>query len=93
MCDDGLPLGFTIIYDINGENGPNMLSNCDGITDASTDGGLGMVLSAEQINAGISPDKCITEKSQRAIKDQFLLQVRRNVVQPASPAAVWAASN
>jgi len=29
---DGLPAGFTVVYDINGEKAPNILSNCLGRT-------------------------------------------------------------
>ena len=92
--EDGLPLGFTILYDINGTKGPNMLSNCNKETDPEKDGSFTYPLSSAQINTGIDVDACIgANKSNRMIKDQFLLQVRRNVVQPASPAALWAATD
>jgi len=93
-CNDGLPLGFTVIYDINGEKGPNMLSNCDGVADATADNGVSVgTIDLRTMNDGFDTDVCTTNKAMRSIKDQFLLQVRRSTVTPVGRAATWTATN
>ena len=87
---DSLPLGFTIVYDTNGIKGPNVLSNCAGESlgkDESDDA---------QFTKAITEEYVITDcddKAKRVIKDQFTLQLRGNVVQPAGKAALWALNN
>lgn len=76
---DGLPKGFTVIYDINGEKAPNVYSNCKGNTAARA----GVATSDE---TDIS--KCT--KAKRVIKDQFSIQLRGTFAQPWGAAARWA---
>lgn len=94
MCNDGLPLGFTLIYDINGEKAPNMLSNCDGVTDANADGGASVGgVTVAMLNDGFDTRACEQNRANRNIKDQFLLQARRGSITPVGAAATWAVSN
>lgn len=88
--DDGLPLGFVAIYDTNGAKGPNMLSNCSGVTDAVADGAVTSL--ANDNGDGANANAC-NNRGQRIIRDQFLLQLRGGYVTPVGPAARWAAEN
>ena len=74
---DGLPHGFGVLYDINGEKRPNVLSNCQKkITGLQTE---------------TTGSECT--KAQRVIRDQFSVRLRGAFAQPNGPAARWAASN
>ena len=88
IANDGLPVGFTVIYDINGERSPNMLSNCDGAIDANNDDGNAWGVGADYFNAVPNADNCAA-RGNRQIKDQFLLQLRGGSVSPVGPASVW----
>ena len=85
---DNLPLGFLIVFDTNGTKGPNQLSNCI----PASGGGIdeGGKLEDGEIQS-INFDLC-NSKQNRAIRDQFMLRVRGNVVQPVGEAASWALS-
>lgn len=79
---DGLPLGFGVVYDINGEKKPNLMSNCGkevakSAGDAYNDKG----------------DTTACTKATRVIRDQFALRLRGGFAQPIGRAAKWAASN
>ena len=92
LANDGLPVGFTVIYDINGEKSPNMLSNCDGAIDANNDNNLAWGVGAAYFNTVPNADNCAA-RSNRQIKDQFLLQLRGSNVSPVGPASVWTLAN
>ena len=74
--DDGLPYGFTVIYDTNGEKSPNVLSNCKGTSTPNRDND--------------STDISDCTKAKRVIKDQFTIQLRGTFAQPWGAAARWA---
>lgn len=95
---DGLPLGFTVVYDTNGAKAPNIVSNCqttalgvEGADDDDNDehgivvggGKAGSTIANVDVNAACP-------KASRVIKDQFLIQLRGTVAQPRGAAAMWA---
>lgn len=82
--NDGLPLGFTVVYDTNGAKSPNILSNC-----------LGTALGADDANDdGTAADGAdCTDRTKRIIKDQFQVQLRGAVAQPWGAASRWAYDN
>ena len=74
--DDGLPLGYPVLYDTNGTKGPNALSNCEGLDSGAT---------------GDTTDiTACNEKKNRAIKDQFGVKLRGGYAIPNGAAARWA---
>lgn len=85
MQDDGLPLGYPIIYDTNGLKGPNALSNCKGLAVAQK---FGATETADETDVA----KCSDAKN-RVIKDQFEVQLRGTIAQPRGAAATWAYKN
>lgn len=102
LLSDGLPAGFTVIFDTNGSKGPNILSNCLGTTAGKVDTEVGSVLKAATVDAtklGTTADKDLAEAcvgknvSKRVIKDQFMIRLRGGVAQPYGAAAVWAFNN
>lgn len=86
---DNLPVGFKIIFDTNGTKGPNQIANCKAASGGGID--VGGSVDDEGNVAAYDLSKC-TNKQTRAIRDQFVLQVRGNVVQPVGEAASWALS-
>lgn len=88
---DGLPLGYTVIYDTNGIKNPNLLSNCDGEMLGKVDTTINTQMQ-KAIGSAYDISAC-DDKTKRVIKDQFTVQLRGNVVQPAGKAAVWALQN
>ena len=74
--NDGLPLGFGIIYDTNGAKGPNALSNCLGLNSGAT--------------GDTSEIADCNDKSKRIIKDQFGVKLRGGYAVPNGAAARWA---
>ena len=81
LAPDGLPVGFGVVYDINGEKKPNLLSNCSGNTTANAKDAL-------RDNRG----NC-TIKKNRVIRDQFGVKLRGGFAQPNGAAARWATEN
>lgn len=73
---DGLPHGFAVLYDINGEKRPNLLSNCQ--------------KKLSDITYENSTATC--SKANRIIRDQFSVRLRGAFAQPNGPAARWAMS-
>ena len=92
ILTDGLPRGFTVLYDINGEKGPNELSNCDAKTNETKDNGVSYTTIKNNTDFNVSANTCAT-KADRRIRDEFLLQLRGSTIVPAHAAAVWTASN
>lgn len=82
---DGMPKGFTGLYDYNGDKKPNMISNCQGET-----GGLLADGSDEEDGTSLA-EKCNT--TNRIIKDQFGVRFRGSYVVPNGYAARWAFEN
>ena len=85
---DGLPNGYVVVFDINGTKGPNELSNCQGFINGGSD------MSAEgsgqsQTITSADVSSC-ADRNARVIKDQFLIRLRGNMVQPEGAAATWA---
>ena len=83
---DGLPLGFTVVYDTNGAKGPNILSNCNGESMGESEADDGQFTAEPGDQFDIS--SCNT-KTNRIIKDQFTVRLRGAFAQPEGPAAVW----
>ena len=81
LAPDGLPVGFGVVYDINGEKKPNLLSNCMGNTTANA---------KNEIND--SSGNC-NVKANRVIRDQFGVKLRGGFAQPNGAAARWATEN
>ena len=75
--------GVKAVYDINGNKGPNVLSNCN----KSTSGNSGK--DATQSGTGTLADFC--NKTNRVIKDQFGVVLSGNRAIPNGPAARWTA--
>jgi prepilin-type N-terminal cleavage/methylation domain-containing protein len=78
---DGLPKGFSVVYDINGEKKPNLLSNCMGKIGATA---------ADRLDD--RNGKCHVKK-ERVIRDQFGVRLRGRFAQPNGAAARWALEN
>ena len=81
LAPDGLPVGFGVVYDINGEKKPNLMSNCQGNTTMNAS------------NAANDNNNNCGNKSQRVIRDQFGIKLRGGFAQPNGAAARWAAEN
>ena len=81
LAPDGLPVGFGVVYDINGEKKPNLLSNCSGKTTATA---------ADALN---DKGKDCSIKANRVIRDQFGVKLRGGFAQPNGAAARWATEN
>ena len=81
LTADGLPLGFGVVYDINGEKKPNLLSNCQG-----------NVTMTASTSANDNNNNC-GNKAQRVIRDQFGVKLRGGFAQPNGAAARWATEN
>lgn len=74
---DGLPRGYSIVYDVNGLKGPNVLTNCSGKKTGNAD--------------AYSESKPICDNADdRVIGDQFGVRLRGNVAVPNGSAARWA---
>ena len=71
----------TVIVDVNGQKGPNLLSNCQGT-------GTMKPAAAQNDTAGNCGDK-----SKRVIKDQFGVRLRGSFAVPNGAAARWAYEN
>lgn len=99
LLNDGLPNGFNIIVDTNGDKGPNIISNCQGdATGAETldsdvryDSSSGLKDDGTNVSTKVG-DACIT-KSKRVIKDQFIVRLRGGHAVPYGDAAQWAYEN
>lgn len=93
MQVDGLPLGFVVLYDINGEKAPNRVSNCQSnanmLANAATDD---HVVTATDTTAATATVPYDTDcpKAERVIKDQFLIRLRGSFAQPEGSASWWA---
>jgi len=81
LDNDGLAHGFGVVYDINGEKKPNLLSNCLGKTNDNAQ-------NATNDKAGTCSDK-----TKRVIRDQFGVRLRGGFAQPNGAAARWALEN
>ena len=81
LAPDGLPVGFGVVYDINGEKKPNLLSNCLGNT----------TINAKDATNDTTGDCSV--KSNRVIRDQFGVKLRGGFAQPNGAAARWATEN
>ncbi len=77
--DDGLAHGIPILFDTNGNKGPNFVSNCEG------KGSLAASAAADTDDV----TACDT-KANRAIKDIFAIRLRSNIAVPNGAAARWA---
>ena len=75
--EDQLPHGIPIVFDINGNKGPNQLSNCGGLMKATED------------NNGA---KC-NQKKNRVFKDRYGLRLRNSVVVPNGSASRYIYEN
>lgn len=81
---DGLPKGFGVVYDYNGQKKPNLLSNCSG----------NVVASANSPEFADETDiATCNNKSNRVIKDQFGIKLRGGNAFPNGAAARWAFIN
>lgn len=90
---DGLPMGFTVIYDTNGAKGPNILSNCVGASQGGVDAdarytGNGLDQSATWNDVETNCEA--NNGRNRVIKDQFMVQMRAGTAVPRGAAAQWA---
>lgn len=81
---DRLPHGLPVMYDINGNKGPNLLSNCSG-TVAST--------KVSDPETGSNNASICDTKTNRVIKDRFGLRLRNNVVVPNGAATKYVLSD
>lgn len=75
---DGLPHGIPIIFDTNGNKGPNVLSNCEG--------------KAYNAKSESSSGDC-SKKGNRVFKDQYALRLRNSIVVPNGAAARYIYGN
>ena len=81
---DGLPRGIGALFDINGVKGPNMISNCSGVT-------AGIAGTTNDSTAGDHNAQC--SRAQRVIKDQFGIRLRGGFAVPNGAAARWTFEN
>lgn len=99
LLADGLPTGFTVIFDTNGKKGPNVLSNCLGNTTGAVDTAVGSIYSTTSTDLGKTEETALTNAcigdniKKRVIKDQFMVRLRGGVAVPYGAAAVWAYNN
>ena len=99
MQDDGLPLGFPAIFDVNGPKGPNLISNCQGegiktdddITTTTDETTGETTTNGDPVEEASLEDQCV--KSNRVIKDRFYIQLRGSRAVPVGAAATWAFEN
>lgn len=98
---DNLPLGYTIVFDMNGDRAPNALSNCLGAANGAIDtdsltnnpDAAGGDIQDPDAGAGEGVEgedpasECTREN--RVIRDQFLIRLRGQVAQPDGAAARW----
>lgn len=85
--DDGLPSGFSIIFDTNGLKGPNVLSNCSGSANGSIDNSVYTV--GNDVNDADDVAAACDDRTQRVIKDRFQVRLRGGFAVPDGAAAVW----
>ena len=84
LKDDNLVYGIPVLYDTNGLKGPNIISNCIGITLGLKNGAKDSVV--EDVNT-----QC--KGANRVIKDQFGIRLRGGYAVPNGAAARWAFEN
>ena len=90
ILDDGMPQGFTGLYDYNGDKKPNMVSNCQGTTSGLASGNDHQ---ANNVALATQCQKNISGTQGRVIKDQFGVRFRGGYVVPNGAAARWAFEN
>lgn len=78
---DGLPLGYDIIYDMNGTQGPNILSNCLGTAAGAID--------SVSTNLNNADGSDCNDPAKRIIKDQFLIRLRGTMAMPSGAMSNW----
>lgn len=76
---DGTWYGFNAILDVNGNKGPNRLSNCNGTQSATADNVL-------------ATGGC-ANKANRVIQDRFSIRLTGTKAVPSGHAAAWAMNN
>lgn len=81
MQSDGLVYGIRVLFDTNGQKGPNILSNCTGTA-------LGVTTDSTTADHNT---QCSSKN--RVIKDQFGLRLRGGYVVPNGAAARWTFEN
>jgi prepilin-type N-terminal cleavage/methylation domain-containing protein len=99
-ADDGLPQGFLVVYDTNGDKQPNIISNCKGsangndvaVADFDLNIDAGGAEGAEGAEGETTDDNCSLKRN-RVIRDRFVLRLRGTTVEPAGAAANWAFNN
>lgn len=90
LAADGLPVGYDIIFDTNGQSGPNILSNCNS-------GGPAPFGTAEYgdsttgyapVAAAAAASAC-AKKNYRLVGDMFTVRLRGGYAIPQGNAATW----
>ena len=84
--DDGLALGYTILFDTNGVTGPNIISNCNG----TAVGELEVKDSYANFVSPVAATTACAKKGDRVIKDIVPIRLRGTIAQPEGEAATWA---
>ena len=95
VLDDRLPVGFLGVIDTNGRKGPNVLSNCGDAGNPPTVLGASETRGAAADGAfanAVDAANC-AQRTDRVIRDQFLVRFRGSVVEPEGDAASWALAN
>lgn len=91
---DGLPVGFTVVFDTNGPKGPNILSNCTGAPAGAVDEETRFAQATDGDDGADADDITVacTENNgaNRVIRDRFLVQLRGGTATPYGAAAQWA---
>lgn len=90
LAQDGLPVGFTVVFDTNGSRGPNIISNCVGnATGTAVDADTRFDVSDSDQVASDDVTEACTNRT-RVIRDRFLVQLRAGQAFPFGAAAQWA---
>ena len=86
--------GFEVVLDVNGNKGPNVFSNCDGVGAQVKELQEGTIVKQKDDTAdenAVDPakiDKCNT-KSNRMIKDRYTILLRNGHAEPFDAAGSW----
>lgn len=90
LAADGLPVGYDIVFDTNGQSGPNILSNCS--TGGPAPFGTaewGVSSTAYAPVSAINAAGACAKKNYRLVGDMFVVRLRGGYAIPQGNASTW----
>ena len=81
VMDDNLHYGIAVLYDVNGNKGPNLVTNCNGVLSGSL-----ATIGNDNAQDPRAQAAC-GNKTRRVIKDQFPIRLRDTYAIPNSAGA------